>query len=121
LVGPFETLRRKSEFSEVYDRGLGYRSPLAVLLCLRSDESGFKHAVVASRKVGGAVRRNRAKRLLREGLRRALGEQDPPRGCRIILIARRATADASGAEVVDAVTDLFKQAGLTSPAQSPEK
>lgn len=46
--------------------------------------------VVASRKVGGAVRRNRAKRLLREAARTL-----PWRAVDVVLVARPATAAAT--------------------------
>lgn len=46
--------------------------------------------VVASRKVGGAVRRNRAKRLLRESARTL-----PWRAVDVVLVARPATATAT--------------------------
>jgi ribonuclease P protein component len=47
-------------------------------------------AVVASRRVGGAVERNRAKRLLREAAQRI----DWPDGLDVVLIARAACADS---------------------------
>lgn len=68
-------------------------------------------AVIASRKVGGAVARNRAKRLLRETARATSWRA----GIDVVLVARRACAEAGLAEVerdvVHAATRLDATAG----------
>ena len=68
-------------------------------------------AVVASRKVGSAVRRNRAKRLLREAARRTpwLG------GIDAVLIARAGCAESTASHVADEVVALASALGVLRP------
>jgi hypothetical protein len=63
----WRSLRGRREFSRVYEKGVKQVGRLFVLFLYPGDEPA--RAVVASRKVGGAVARNRAKRLLREAIR----------------------------------------------------
>jgi len=71
----WRSIRGKSEFSQVYGSGYKRVGRLLVLYLLPATEHA--KGVVASRKVGGAVQRNRAKRLLREALNRcSLGEPE---------------------------------------------
>jgi len=49
--------------------------------------------VIASRRVGDAVRRNRAKRLLREAFR--LSQDRLPPSCDLVLVARRSLAQGA--------------------------
>ena len=69
---------------------------LVVHVLQRDDERPARLAVVASRRVGGAVQRNRAKRLLREAARTRAWSP----GNDVVLVARKACAHSVLAEVV---------------------
>ena len=80
----------------------------------RGDDQASRVAVVASRRVGGAVQRNRAKRLLREATRAATWVP----GHDVVLTAR---ADCATAHVTDVTDDLRSTAlrlGLVEDACS---
>ncbi|MDX1415345.1 MAG: ribonuclease P protein component [Candidatus Promineifilaceae bacterium] len=123
-------LRKRSDVMRVRRMGQRYRHPLAILLVApspaavkeKADSSemsgrdGSRFAVVASRRVGSAVTRNRAKRLLREALRSQLGQIEP--GWDGMLIARQATAHAGYVEVERAVATLLARADILTGQRS---
>jgi len=71
--------------------------------------------VTAGRSVGGAVQRNRAKRLLREAMRMLLPTIRP--GWDLILIARQPLPGATYQQVQAALSQLIRRAGLFAPQQ----
>jgi ribonuclease P protein component len=68
--GPRERIRRKSEFSELHARGRSLRGKYFTLVFLPNALGHSRMAAVASRKVGGAVQRNKARRRAKELFRR---------------------------------------------------
>ena len=69
----WRSLARKNDFQKVYEEGVKLVGRLLVVYLLPAGDNA--RAVVASRKIGGAVQRNRAKRLLRESLVKGLPGQ----------------------------------------------
>jgi ribonuclease P protein component len=95
----------------VYDKGESWAHPLLVAV-IRPNDVGFSRVgVTASRNVGSAVERNRAKRLLREAARH-LYPVFESKGWDIMLIARPKLIDAQEMAVEKALASLLKQAGL---------
>ena len=108
-------LRHAADIQHVQQYGQSWRHPLLILLVIANDAPLSRFGFLASRRVGTAVARNRAKRLLREAVRRHLAEIPP--GWDLLLIARRQAATATFDEVETAVLQLFLQAQLLSEAQ----
>ncbi|MHB8054547.1 MAG: ribonuclease P protein component [Candidatus Aminicenantales bacterium] len=68
--GPRERIRKKSEFSALYKKGRSYRSRYFTIVFLPNVLGYPRMSAVSSRRVGNAVRRNRARRRARELFRR---------------------------------------------------
>ncbi|RMG90395.1 MAG: ribonuclease P protein component [Chloroflexi bacterium] len=112
-------LRRATDLERVRQLGRSWRHPLAILLVQANAEEVSRFAFVASRRVGKATSRNRAKRLLREVVRRHLDEIEA--GWDVVLIAREQTAAVSYAEVETAVLALLSRAGLYRSPQATSR
>ncbi|HPW18634.1 MAG TPA: ribonuclease P protein component [Candidatus Aminicenantes bacterium] len=97
---PVERIRRKSDFAVLYGRGSRFRGRFFTLVFLRNGLDHARLAVVASRKVGGAVVRNRVKRRFRELFRREKGLLREPLD--LIVIARPESGEAPWPELRDA-------------------
>ena len=91
------TLRKQRDFSRVYNRGSSRGSRYVVILYKENGLGYTRTAFVASKKVGNAVTRNRARRLMREAYRSL--EAGIAKGYDIIFVARNTIEGCTEAEV----------------------
>jgi ribonuclease P protein component len=103
-------LTKSADFKRVRRLGKAYPHPLIVLIALPNELTISRFAVAAGRSVGNAVKRNRAKRLMREVLNKLL--PDIPPGWDILLIARQPMSAASFSQTEQAVRLELQHAGL---------
>jgi ribonuclease P protein component len=106
-------LTRSEDFKRVRRSGKSYAHPLVVLIVQKSDQPHIRIGVAAGRTVGTAVVRNRAKRLLREGMRTLIPKIAS--GLDLILIARAGLASASLEDTHQAVQNLLQRAQIIIP------
>ena len=88
---PHERIRRRAEFKQVYERGTRIRSRYSTVFMLPNDRGVGRLGIAATRKLGGAVQRNRAKRLIREVFRR----NKIADGFDVVVVPKRELLDAS--------------------------
>jgi ribonuclease P protein component len=86
-------LRRRSEFQRVFEAGTRAQGRFLTLLTAPNGTSRTRLGIVASRKLGNAVHRNRAKRLIREIFRQTPLPSE--QGVDIVVIPRRELFDAA--------------------------
>jgi ribonuclease P protein component len=105
-----ERLRRGYEFRRAYEQGRKFTGRLVVVYVVHDPSTDRALGVVTSRKIGGAVVRNRARRLLREAYR--LNKQKLKTNLQIVMIARNAINGKRLQDVDAEVRRLFGAAGL---------
>ena len=90
-------LRRGADFRRVLRGGVRIDSALFTLWAAPREAQKSRMGLAASRRLGGAVRRNRAKRLLRESFRRGAC----PDGFDLVLVPKPAILSRRQSEVDD--------------------
>ncbi len=107
-------LRRSRDFREAFAAGRSYSNDHLRLIVRRRDADSVRFGFVVSKKVGGAVERNRVKRLLRAACRETMGRWRP--GTDAVFVARASLCGSRLASVSAAVGDLVRRAGLMPDA-----
>jgi ribonuclease P protein component len=88
---PPEHVRRRADFELAYRTGLKLNGRFMTVFVRQSGENTARLGIAATRKIGGAVVRNRAKRLTRELFR----QHKPAAGRDVVVVPRREFPDAS--------------------------
>ena len=103
-------LRRKEDFSAIYNRGKSLGERYIVLFYKKNNLGYTRTAFLASKKVGNAVMRNRARRLMKESVRQLSGRL--PEGYDLIFIARNTITNSKCADVKKSIEAALRRSKL---------
>ncbi len=103
-------LRKKSDFSAIYNRGKSTGDRFVVVFYRPNHLPYNRTGFLASKKVGNSVKRNRARRLMKESYRSF--KDKLPQGYDFIIIARNTISGRKCAEVQKSLYSAFKKTGV---------
>ena len=107
-----DVLKSRKDFDRVYKKGDSAVSKYVVVLSLENGLGKDRISFLASKKVGNSVKRNRARRLMKESFRllapdlRMTGNRD------IVVIARNGICDVKMDEVKRSLRHALKKSGV---------
>lgn len=110
----YRPINKNKDFSRCYSRGKCYVHPQVVLYVAKNRTGYTRVGLTATKKVGHAVQRNRARRVMRAALQEHLSQNIG--GYDIILVARAQTARIKSTDLSRTLAKLFKRAGLPDRA-----
>jgi ribonuclease P protein component len=111
-------VRRRREFKRVFDLSLRMKGRYLTVLMAPNPAGTRRLGIVASRKLGDAVRRNRAKRLIRDIFRRTVDAGSTERGYDVVVIPRRELFDAPFTSLELDFRSAVKRCAARLPASS---
>ena len=104
---PRERLTKSADYAKVLRRGVRVDGRLFNLAAAPNQRTHDRLGLTVSRRVGGAVQRNRAKRLLRDAYRRRRRRSGP--ACDLVLVAKRELLDSTRAELDRELERIFQR------------
>ncbi len=107
-------LTRSEDFQRVRRSGKSYAHPLVVLVANANPEVQVRVGVATGRTLGTAVKRNRAKRLLRAAMASLVHSVHP--GWDLVLIARQPLVSSDYFSAREALLTLLRRAELIVPS-----
>lgn len=97
------TMKNNKDFTRLYKRGKSIVSKACIFYYMPNNASYNRIGLTTGKKVGNAVCRNRARRIIRAAYRE--NEIDFPIGLDIVIVARQYTSLAKSTEI----SDFFKK------------
>lgn len=107
----YRILNENHRFQAVYRRGTSYVGPALICYVLRNKHAGqCYYGITSSKKIGCAVHRNRARRVIRAALRQLMPEMKD--GYSIVFVARTKTAHVKMGVVLREMKEKLEKAGV---------
>ncbi len=104
---PILKLQSSQQIGHVRQNGSAFPNHYLVTIALPNSEGNSRVAVVAGKRVGNAIKRNRAKRLIRETVRANAAKI--PQGIDIMIIARHTMEDVTLQQVSSAFDKTLRR------------
>lgn len=105
-----KAVNKNKEFIRAYRKGQSYVDSLVVMYVIKNRYGFARFGVTSSKKVGNAVKRNRARRLIRESVRKL--NFDKTKSVDIILVPRGKTPYVKQGQVQSQLEAMAQKAGL---------
>ena len=106
----FKKLKQNSDFRRIYGRGTSFVDSAFVVYALKNRSGNMRLGLSVSKKIGGAVERNRAKRVLTAAFRECAHEITP--GYDFVLVARTRILGVKSTYVKTKLHDFLQKADL---------
>ena len=110
LIMKINSICENRDYKKVYSRGKTIVTPCVVIYIFRNKQSNLRLGITASKKVGNAVKRNRARRVLKEGVVELLDLL--PTCYDVVLVARAKTPFVKSTFIKKILLSNFKKIGL---------
>lgn len=107
------SLKQNHEFRRLYNRGKSAVSPYFVIYCRKTGRPVNRLGITTGVKLGNAVKRNRARRRIRELYR--THEHSVPAGYDIVIVARTRVIFGRYGELERSFRQQMKKLGLIVP------
>lgn len=107
-------LNLNKDFRRLYGRGKSFVSPALVTYIMQNSRGAVRYGITAGKKVGGAVERNRARRVIEAAFRECGGEISC-RGADIVFVARGRTPVMKSTAVAAIMKKQLMSGGLIPP------
>ncbi len=117
-MGKITSICRNNDFRRIYQRGKSFVSPLLVVYVQKNRTEAVRIGITTSKKIGNAVRRNRARRVIREAFY-ALPVSVRP-GVDLVFVARGRTPYVKSTQVRQQMEKALFSAGVLERAAKPE-
>ena len=101
-VKTFDRLRTSRQFRAVYDRGQRFHTPFFSAFYLSTENPATHIGLTVTRKIGGAIERNRCKRRLREAIRLARRPEAAAGGLDLVLNVKPELLTADFQRIIEA-------------------
>ncbi len=108
----FEKLKLNYEFKRLYNRGKSFVSPYFILYHLKGRAGRTRLGITSGKKIGNAVSRNRAKRLITAAFSQCAGQI--PQGYDFVIVARTRILECKSTAVKAELQRGLRAAGLWS-------
>ncbi len=112
----FEKLKQNYDFRRLYRKGKTFVTPYFVMYTLKGRKGKIRLGITAGKKLGCAVKRNRAKRVLYAAFRESLN--NIVLGNDFVVVARTRILDVKSTEVKAVLMSQLEKAGLNSSVTS---
>ena len=106
-----QSLKKNRDFQNVYKKGTSFANSYLVMYILENGLQENRIGISVSKKVGNSVKRNRARRLMKESYRQ-LSSGLPQGGYDFIIIARNTISGKKCADVEKSLRSAFRRTGV---------
>lgn len=115
----YTPLVRNNDFVRAYKKGKNIVHPQIVLYVNKNRVGATRVGITASKKIGNAVKRNRARRVIRHALYAVLPPQAGP--VDLVFVARGRTPYMKSTQLEPTLRKLLAQAGIPVQQQTKTK
>ncbi len=103
-------LKENRDFRRIYNRGKSFVSPYIVVYVNKNKQNNIRLGITAGKKIGNAVKRNRAKRVITAAFRSVLSKICD--GYDFVIVARTRILNVKSTVVADSLINLLSSAGV---------